>query len=299
MPVDQSLYEALGVDPSASQDSVKQAWRDLARDLHPDRNPDDPVAAARFRAVRAAWEILGDPKRRALYDEFGEDATSAFFDPEMARAAKGPSSTGTLWSEDARTPTRKVYKVQRGDDYRASLHLDRDEARKGGMFGLYVRAPAVCKACEGTGWRKSMRACSKCEGGKIPGIGPFGLPIPAGVVNGQQFVSPGDGAKGRGQGAPPGDLWVTVRVPPTYVSQGRDQLLVVPVPQSLLVTGGKVRVPLPGAEGKAIRMTIPEGSGLGRKMRVPGKAEGGGDLYVRLEKLPPPTTVHATKVALG
>ena len=67
------LYDALGVDPGCSQDEVKQAWRELVRKLHPDRNPGDVAAAARFRAVRAAWDVLGDPTRRAMYDEFGED----------------------------------------------------------------------------------------------------------------------------------------------------------------------------------------------------------------------------------
>lgn len=291
------LYDALGVDPTCSQDDLKTAWRALARELHPDRNPNDPVAAARFRSVRAAWEILGDATRRAMYDEFGEDATSAFFDPEAARAHRDAQPTGRTWSEDARHDTVKRYKATRGLDYTATLHLAALEAKRGGLFELFVRAPQICPKCEGTGWRKNMRACSKCEGGKIPGIGPWGIPVPEGVVDGQQLVCRGEGAKGRGIGAQPGDLWVTCRVPPVFQEQGVHELIVIPVIEPILVGGGKVRVPLPS--GNAVRMTVPPGSNAGRKLRLKGKGSSGKDLYVRLEPMPRPTEVRATRVSLG
>ncbi|HQU00758.1 MAG TPA: DnaJ domain-containing protein, partial [Acidimicrobiales bacterium] len=68
-----NLYEVLEVDASASQEELKKAYRRLARQLHPDANPGDPSAEARFKEVSQAYEILSDPDRRANYDRFGQD----------------------------------------------------------------------------------------------------------------------------------------------------------------------------------------------------------------------------------
>lgn len=275
MSGDRPLYDTLGVSPTASAAEVRKAWLELARQLHPDMNPGNAAVAGRFRAVRAAWDVLGDPARRALYDEFGEDATSAFFDPEAARSRP----KGRTWAEDAVTDTVKQYRVTKGEDYRAALHLTAAEARKGGLIELYVRPPMRCGSCNGTGWRPSQRACGRCEAGVLPGIGPWGVPVPAGVIEGQVLVARGEGAKGRGQGAPPGDLWMICRVEPEFKAQGADQVVEVPLDPNALDEGGKLRVPLP--DGGAVRMTVPPHSRVGQQLRLRGKAAAGGDLYVK------------------
>src|SRR5215813_979194 len=84
----EDLYAVLGVAKNAEQDAIKKAYRKLAKDLHPDKNPGNKHAETRFKAVNHAFDVLGDAKKRALYDEFGEDGLREGFDPERARAYK-------------------------------------------------------------------------------------------------------------------------------------------------------------------------------------------------------------------
>src|SRR5437588_12506767 len=81
----QDPYSALGVSKTASAEEIKKAYRKLAKKLHPDVNPGDKKSEERFKEVSAAFEVVGDPKKRALYDEFGEVATRSGFDEQKAR----------------------------------------------------------------------------------------------------------------------------------------------------------------------------------------------------------------------
>src|SRR5262249_9456908 len=84
----EDLYHVLGVAKNADHDTIKKAYRKLAKDLHPDKNPGNPNAETRFKTVNHAFDVLGDAKKRTLYDEFGEDGLREGFDPERARAYK-------------------------------------------------------------------------------------------------------------------------------------------------------------------------------------------------------------------
>src|SRR5215831_10094641 len=86
------LYAVLGVAKDADHDAIKKAYRKLAKDLHPDKNPGNKQAETRFKSVNHAFDVLGDAKKRSLYDEFGEEGLREGFDPERARAYK-------RWSE--------------------------------------------------------------------------------------------------------------------------------------------------------------------------------------------------------
>lgn len=93
-----NLYEVLGVPKDATTEQIKKTYRKLARKHHPDVNPGDKAAEERFKEVSAAFEVLQDPEKRKLYDEFGDDATKLGFDPEKARAYREwrerPQSSG-------------------------------------------------------------------------------------------------------------------------------------------------------------------------------------------------------------
>ena len=91
--MDQDPYRTLGVSSSASDDEIKKAYRTLAKQWHPDRNPDDPDAETRFKEIGAAFEILSDPDKKALYDEFGAIGLQSGFDPTYARRS---SSSGGI-----------------------------------------------------------------------------------------------------------------------------------------------------------------------------------------------------------
>ena len=104
-------YEVLGVSPQATAEEIKQAYRRLARESHPDRNPDDPSAEERFKELAAAYEVLSDPERRANYDRFGTaeapsnpfDIFSAFFGDAGFGGFGAPSRSAAATQSPART----------------------------------------------------------------------------------------------------------------------------------------------------------------------------------------------------
>lgn len=277
----------LGVERSASPAELKRAWRDLARLNHPDRNPDDPGAAERIASINAAYSVLSDPERRARYDRYGEDAASAFFDPSLVEPTPPTSRT---------PPVPRP--IEQGEDRTCELELDAQTASSGGGVSVTVREPRACPTCDGTGWRRAGRACSKCEGGRLPGIGPFRIAVPAGLLSGQVLRGVGYGAAGRGKGAPPGDLLITVRVPPSFRVEGQDLITDVPCPADLLQEGGTLEAPLP--RGSVVKLRIRPGTESGQKLRVRGGGPAGRDLLVRLVLLPElPVEVPVAGVSLG
>src|SRR5689334_16305209 len=88
------FYEVLGVSRSAAADDIKKAYRKLAKKYHPDVNAGDKAAEERFKQVSAAFEVLSDPKKRKLYDEFGEDALKLGFDEKKAEQYRAYRAQG-------------------------------------------------------------------------------------------------------------------------------------------------------------------------------------------------------------
>lgn len=240
-------YQALGVARNAKPEEIKNAFRRLARETHPDANPDDPSAEARFREIAEAYEVLSDPQRKARYDhgetfgggdlfsQFGglDDILQQFFGGGFGGGRSGP---------------------RRGPDVAAAVSLTLAEAAAPTEREIEFRAPGMCNECEGTGSEPGHDpvTCPTCRGtgnvqvarnsflGRIMTVAPCAqcrgkgqliehrcttcqgdglvslertvpVEIPAGVEDGTRLRLSGRGGSGE-RGAPAGDLYVEIRV---------------------------------------------------------------------------------------
>jgi molecular chaperone DnaJ len=164
-------YEVLGVERSASPDEVKRSFRRLARDFHPDANPDDPQAEARFKEIAHAYEVLGDPERRQRYDAYGDDGEMAQGSPFGGGFAGG--GLGDIFDAffggnpfggggGGRGPSGPPA----GPDIEASITIAFEEAVFGTHAPVTVRTAIPCADCEGSGAAPGSHAvtCPDCGG---------------------------------------------------------------------------------------------------------------------------------------
>jgi molecular chaperone DnaJ len=268
------FYAVLGVADSASPDEVKKAYKKLARDLHPDRNPGDKAAEERFKAVSRAKEVLGDPKTRKEYDEFrrlarngafrggpgGRPGPGGFGGPGGGQGGAFVFDDGTdlgdllggLFGGGARGGRRGPASFRGGSDVQAHLTLDFADAVRGLETTITVGGRQV-----------------KAR-------------LPAGVKDGQTIRLRGKGEPGR-NGGPPGDLLLelTVSAHPRFGRKGDDLTVTVPVTYTEAVLGAEIDAPT--LDGPAVRLKVPPGSRNGRVLRAKGRGAAGHDLLVTLE----------------
>lgn len=293
------FYEVLGVAPHASDDEIKRAYRKLAIDLHPDRNP---TSEERFKQVTLAWQTLSTPARRLAYDE--ERLAS------LANPWKGPP--------------RKAP----GADLRYRLEVSFDDAIKGTTVSLDVRRKWTCPACGGTGARggaglmaapkcrdckgrgritdsrgkinacarchgrgfEPIECCDSCEGtGTVEQIEEIEVPVPPGIETGARLRLAGFGDEGTSGGAT-GDLFVVVTVPehPLLLREGLDVHVTVPVSMVQVLLGEEVDVPTPDGD---VRVKIPATAKNGMRLTLEGHGVRGangkrGDEIITLQVLP-------------
>lgn len=158
------FYQLLGVQPDASPDQIKRAFRSLARQYHPDVAGDDPTAEARFKEIARAYEVLSDPDKRARYDAYGEQGIGG--DPfvgvglgDLFEAFFGGGFGGGFGGRSPSGPTR-------GPDAEVRVELDLVEALRGIEKTLEVRLPVECEVCDATGCRPGTHpvTCEMCGG---------------------------------------------------------------------------------------------------------------------------------------
>src|SRR5690349_6711425 len=205
-------YSLLGVSKTASGEEIKKAYRKLARKLHPDMNPGDKKSEERFKEVSAAFEVLGDPKKRALYDEFGEISTRPGLDEQKARefqeraraggfgggggfsGAEGfggggfdPADLGSMFGDifGRRTHTARSRRAPAeptpGDDAEAAIEVDLRDAVLGAEREISLERPGRCPECKGSGAKPGSRprTCPQCGGsGEVRMGGLFSTPCP-------------------------------------------------------------------------------------------------------------------------
>lgn len=273
------FYGTLGVSKGADLEEIKKAYRRLATQLHPDKNPGDAKGEARFKEVNQAYQVLSDEKKRALYDEFGEDGLREGFDAEQVRAYKryreqfgGRGGGGGIPSD--------FFSGGGGDFGSVFSDLFGGRASRGPRRGSDIESNLTldfASAIRGTTLRLKPRGS---EGEEVS------VRVPPGAEDGKRLRVPGQGAPGPG-GGPAGDLVLLLRVTPHehFWREESDLHVRLPVTPLEAFEGAKVRVPT--IDGSVV-MKLPAGAQSGQKIRlkgkgVPGKNAPPGDLYVHLQ----------------
>ena len=280
-------YQTLGVARTAGDDEIKRAYRRLSKQYHPDRNPNDPQAEARFKEVQQAYSVLRDPKKRAQYDQYGEVGVGEWATDQqghrvyqwggsavnvedleelLSAFGRGGSSRGGIFEEifggpfgQRRTSRAPGPVPRRGPDQTHEVILTFEQAARGATLSLRL--------------------------GGNDGTPPQNVEVkvPPGIEDGQKLR-----LKGRVPGAhggPPGDLYLKCRIQPhPYFSRrGPDVFVEVPVSVTEAILGGLVEVP--SLDGR-MTVTLPPGTSSGAKLRLKGRGivnpegSGRGDQYV-------------------
>jgi molecular chaperone DnaJ len=301
-------YELLGVRRDASAEEIKRAFRQRARELHPDANPDDPDAEAHFKEVALAYETLSDPERRQRYDAFGPDGAAAGM-PGGFSGGLGDLFDAFFGGNPFGTPDRPA---NRGIDLEAVVDLSFEEAVFGTQAPVTVRTAVACDACEASGAAPGTSAttcpdcggagqvrrvrqsllgqmvtaspCSRCGGlGSVvespcPECGGEGrrtdsvtytVDVPAGIDGGSTLRLTGRGAIGpRGTGV--GDLYVHVRVRDhdRFVRHGYDLVHELHLPVAQAALGAELDFET--LDGTE-PLTVPRGTQSGRVFRLRGR----------------------------
>ncbi|MBR58684.1 MAG: integrase [Myxococcales bacterium] len=269
-------YETLGVSKSADAAEIKKAYRGLARKLHPDKNPDDPTAAERFKSVNEAYAVLSDPAQRQKYDAMGSaafhdqfnadevfqnmDFSQIFADLGLHGFSPNVGFGGRGFSGGPRGPRRR--QPPRGRDVQHTLEIGFEEAIHGASRSVRISLP------DGSSDSVDVQ-------------------VPAGVDSGQKLRIRGRGYPA-GPGGPRGDLYLKVKVAdhPRLKRRGQQIEVEALVPITTMLLGGEVTV-----EGLSGRHTVkvPEGTSPNARLRlrghgVPGtkKGEKAGDLHIIL-----------------
>lgn len=301
-------YGVLGVPQDADASTIKAAFRRLARDTHPDANPDDPVAEAKFREIAEAYEVLSDPAKRAAYDRGDQfDIGSLFSSFAGIEDLLGAFFGGS--------PFGGVGRVQsRGADVMASVEITLEQAATGVDHDVAFHAPTTCPHCGGSGAdpahgtstcetcrgsgavRISRRtllgdistvtSCESCRGSgqridhpcsTCLGSGTMGedrivtVQIPPGIGDGVRLRLAGRGAAAEG-GGPAGDVYLEVSVgeDPRFVREGDDLVHVAPIDFTEAALGTTIDVPLIGEEEPS-RIDVAAGTQPGTMFRIPGR----------------------------
>jgi molecular chaperone DnaJ len=165
------FYELLGVPRNASPDEIKRAYRQRARELHPDANPGDPTAEERFKSVSRAYDVLSDPDQRAMYDRFGEAGVSASSGPGTGDIFAGAGGLGDLFeaffggNPFGGGPSRPAG-PPRGQDLEVRADLTLEQAVFGTTLPVTVRTAVRCETCAGSGAGAGTQpvTCAECSG---------------------------------------------------------------------------------------------------------------------------------------
>lgn len=280
-------YAALGLSKDATADEIKKAYRKIARTNHPDLNPDDSGAEARFKDAGRAYDLLKDPEQRRRFDAGEIDATGA------EQAPRG------YYRDEARRP-ENPYTQSRpasgGDPFGEGFDADDffanfARSRSGPEFG--GRAPVDMPGRDRQ-YRLGVPFLDAVLGSKtriaLPDGNALEVKIPEGARDGQTLRLRGKGELGIGSG-PPGDAFITLDVTPNpdFERDGDDIVITLPITIDEAILGGKV--PVSTVTGQ-VNVTVPPGASSGQVLRLKGRGvkgrSGKGDQRITLRIVSPP-----------
>ncbi|MFI5306057.1 MAG: molecular chaperone DnaJ, partial [Polyangiales bacterium] len=303
-------YAVLGVDRSAPEQDIKRAYRKLALELHPDRNPGDAQAEERFKEASEAYAVLSDADKRAAYDRFGHAGVSS--------AGQGFGNVQDIFSQFSDIFSDffgggfggggRRGGPQRGADLRTVMQLTLKEAAFGAKRDVPLHHPGPCQTCDGSGAEGGRRSvCTRCNGAGQIGHsrGPFLLQttcptcrgtgsiaatacgachgtgqveversvkvtFPAGVDDGQTLRVPGQGLAGT-QGGPAGHLYVDVQVEPDPRFEREGADLIHALTVSFPQATLGAELEVPSLDGDPLEVKIPAGAQPGEAVRLRGQ----------------------------
>ncbi|HEY0187539.1 MAG TPA: DnaJ C-terminal domain-containing protein [Cellulomonas sp.] len=303
--LEKDFYAVLGVAKDADASTIKKAYRKLARTMHPDHNPGDAVAEAKFKEVGEAYAVLSDPEQRQQYDQLRAMAGGARF----RAGSGGPSGASGAGFEDlfggvfSGGGSRVRFPQGSGQTGGGSGGF---EDLLGGLFGGGGGGFGQSRGRRGADLAAATTLpFRQAAAGSTVALGVEGRTvkarIPAGVRDGQKIRLRGKGRPGEGGGAA-GDLEVTVRVTPhpVFALDGSNLRITLPVAFDEAALGAEVQVPT--LEGGTVRLRIPAGTPSGRVLRVKGRgiatSGGTGDLLVTVQVVVPQRLNEAAKEAV-
>jgi curved DNA-binding protein len=268
------LYSVLGVSKSASDKEIRQAYRRLAREHHPDVNPDDKAAESRFREISEAYEVLSDKQKRAQYDRFGHVPNG------HTATGQGPGFGDFNWSSNVGfggSPGMEniIEQLLQGVGRKRP---GAGSARRGESIEQSVEI-SLAEAIHGT--KRRIQVAQPGEPSRT-----LEVTIQPGVDTGTRIRMAGQGKAGFGGAA--GDLILVVRVVPDsrFDRSGDDLTTVVEVPFYRAALGGEAEVPTP--TGSTLALSIPPGTRGSQRFRLAGQGmprlggSGRGDLYAEI-----------------
>lgn len=275
-------YDSLGVSRSATEGDIKSAYRKLARQFHPDRNPGDKAAAERFKEIQQAYDVLSDKKKREQYDQYGP----AF--EQMGAGGGSGFPGGAQWGTSGGAGG-----YQNIDPAAFQSIFEQMMGGGGGGFPGDFSTTGPATGRKGRGRKKAPQDVEQeievdfmtaAKGGTVD-LGKIKLDIPAGFPDGKKL-------RVRGQGENGGDLYVVVHIRPHpyFKRDGQNIILDVPLSVSEAALGCKVDVPT--LEG-TVTITVPAGTSSGQRLRVRGMGlpapSGKGDQYCEMKIIIPKT----------
>ncbi len=300
-------YDVLGVHKNASDTEVKKAFRKLAVQYHPDKNPGNAEAENKFKEANEAYEVLSDAQKRATYDQFGHSmggqGFGGFKDAGFGGGGFGDAFEDLFGDFFGGGGARRG-RGERGADLRYNLDITFEEAAFGKETTIRFPASEDCHQCNGTGGKSDAcetcqgsgqirtsqgfftvsRTCGRCGGrgrtvtdpckgckgqGRLETEKNLSIKIPPGVESGMRLRLSGEGEPGS-MGAPPGDLYVVINVEPHpfFIREGNEIICEVPISFNQAALGAEIEIPT--LNGK-VKMKVPAGSQPGKVMRLKGK----------------------------